>query len=135
MGSLNAQGFADAVNDGLASIDTALSWHLTSNHYPPLPTFFISTCKAAIEAGNDEDWDREIKLPRGCATHQRPVADDWTQEVCPETGTVGKGECRITNIVEWKDGRDVVRAGDLIESFHLDSFINCYDEDEDDDEL
>ena len=126
MGSLNALGFAAAVNDGDIQLEQALSWHLTSNHYPPLPTFFIPTCIAAIEAGNDEDWDQEITLPRGCKTHQQPVALDATH--CDTNDG-----CEITNIVEWKDGRDVVRAGDLIESFHLDSFINCYDEDEDDD--
>lgn len=130
MGSLSAQGFADAVNDGDVQLTTALSWHLSSNHYPALPSFFIPTCIAAIEAGNDEDWDRELQLPRGCATHKEPVALDATE--CKH-GTEGNpyGNCSITNIVEWKDGRDVVRAGDLIESFHLDSFINCYEEDED----
>lgn len=127
MGSLNALGFADAVNDGQIKLEQALSWHLTSNHYPPLPTFFIPTCIAAIEAGQDEDWDQEIQLPRGCATHQQPTALDATH--CD-----ANDGCEITNIVEWKDGRDVVRAGDLIESFHLDSFLYCSDEDDEEDE-
>lgn len=119
MGSLSAQGFADAVNDGDVQLTTALSWHLSSNHYPALPSFFIPTCIAAIEAGNDEDWDREIQLPRGCAAHKKPTALDATEcEAHNDEDT-----CEITNIVEWKDGRDVVRAGDLIESFHLDSFL------------
>jgi hypothetical protein len=56
---------ADAVNDGSASLNMALAWHLQSNHYPPLPSALIETAKQAIEAGNDDDFDREIDLPDG----------------------------------------------------------------------
>lgn len=116
MGSLGAQGFADAVNDGDVSIDTALSWHLTSNHYPPLPSFFLAAAKAAVEAGQREEWDTEIALPVGCPAH----GVIWA----PQDGTPEEHkDCEITQAVSWKDDRDVVRAGDLIESFHLDSFL------------
>ncbi len=63
MGTMGAMGMAEAVNDGLASLYTALHWHLTSNHYPPLPSEWVDAAIEAIEAGNDEDWDREITLP------------------------------------------------------------------------
>jgi hypothetical protein len=125
MGRLGADAFADQVNEGNASLRTALSWHLTSNHFPPLPTYFIPTCIAAIEAGQEENWDLEIPLPRGCATHKESVADDATScSKAPAFVVVGSDDdCKITNMVEWKDGRDVVTAGALIESFHLDSFL------------
>ena len=57
MGSLQAQEMAR-----LTDLDTALRWHLQSNHYPPVPLSMLKPCKAAIEAFQDEDWDREIPL-------------------------------------------------------------------------
>lgn len=63
MGYMNARGMAEAGID----IDTALGWHLQSNHYPPIPSTMIPACKAAIEAYQDEDYQRLIDLPAGVA--------------------------------------------------------------------
>jgi hypothetical protein len=63
MGRHNAEGFAEAVAEGTCSLRAALSWHLTSNHFPPVPTSMIEPCLEAIEACNEEDWEREIALP------------------------------------------------------------------------
>jgi hypothetical protein len=57
----------------LTDLDTALSWHLQSNHYPPIPLSMVPTCKLAIDAYNDGDYQRQIDLPsdilyRGCTT-------------------------------------------------------------------
>lgn len=60
MGSLQAQEMA-----ALADIDTALAWHLRSNHYPPVPLTMVEPCKQAIDAYWELDLDREIKLPDG----------------------------------------------------------------------
>lgn len=57
--------------------DTALSWHLSSNHYPPIPQAMIEPCKTAIANANAGDWDTRITLPDGiswrgettCPTH------------------------------------------------------------------
>ena len=49
----------------LADLDTALSWHLQSNHYPPIPLSMIPACKAAIDAYRDDDITRDILLPLG----------------------------------------------------------------------
>jgi hypothetical protein len=65
MGSLNAIGMQEAVNDGLVGQRTVIAWHLQSNHYPPLPSVFIDTALDAVEAFNDEDYDRLITLPEG----------------------------------------------------------------------
>ena len=65
MGSLNAQGMNEAVNDGLLDMRTALRWHLTSNHYPPIHPVFIDTAEEAIAAANAGDWDTEITMPNG----------------------------------------------------------------------
>jgi hypothetical protein len=45
--------------------DTALRWHLTSNHFPPVPESMIEPCKAAIDAMNDGQFDKPIPLPEG----------------------------------------------------------------------
>jgi hypothetical protein len=44
---------------------TALSWHLGSNHYPPVPQSMIDPSIEAIAAFVDEDPDRLIDLPEG----------------------------------------------------------------------
>jgi hypothetical protein len=61
MGSIYAAGLADEVG-GLIDLNTALHIHLRSNHYPPVPTAMIEPCVAAIDAANDDDWDRHIDL-------------------------------------------------------------------------
>jgi len=60
MGSLQAQEMAE-----MMSIDDALAWHLTSNHYPPVPVSMVQACKEAIQAGLEYDWFRMIELPEG----------------------------------------------------------------------
>jgi len=58
MGSLQAQEMAE-----LADLETALTWHLRANHYPPVPYEMIAVCKDAIEACNEWDYERQIELP------------------------------------------------------------------------
>jgi len=65
MGGRAAEGFADAIDDGVISLDAALHWHLASNHFPPVPLAFIPTCRAAIEACNEGNDQDEIDLPEG----------------------------------------------------------------------
>jgi hypothetical protein len=70
MGSMYAQGLAES---GLP-LETALHVHLQHNHYPPVPAFMIEPCVAAIDAYNDEDYDREITLPDGVSYKGEPTA-------------------------------------------------------------
>jgi len=65
MGRTQAEGFAQLVAAGECPLDSALHYHLTANHYPPVPASMIDPCKAAIEAGSVGDWQREIDLPEG----------------------------------------------------------------------
>lgn len=121
MGSLGAQAFAEQVEEGNASLQTAIHWHLTSNHYPPLPTFFVPVAIAAIEAGQDEDWDAELDLPLGCLTHKEIVTENEHGQL---THDGADDTCEHDAVVQWRDRTDgKVRAGDVIESFHLDSFL------------
>ena len=57
MGNLQAIEMAD-----LADLDTALTWHLRTNHYPPVPLTMIEPCKQAIDAYWEDDLDRAIDL-------------------------------------------------------------------------
>jgi len=43
----------------------ALSWHLTSNHFPPVPDIMIDPCIEAIENAKADEWDKLISLPEG----------------------------------------------------------------------
>lgn len=123
MGSLNALGFAEQVEEGNISLTAAVSWHLSSNHYPPVPSFMVPVAVAAIEAGQDEDWDRDVDLPLGCQTHKLIVNNEG---VCPG---VAPGVCELEAVVQWRDREDgKARAGDVIESFHLDSFVFSFND-------
>lgn len=67
MGYLQASGMAEAINKEWIDLRTGLHWHLTSNHYPPLPTALVDTAVIAIERANAGDFDSEIELPPGIA--------------------------------------------------------------------
>jgi len=43
----------------------ALSWHLTSNHFPPVPDIMIDPCLEAIRNAGDGEWDKLVSLPEG----------------------------------------------------------------------
>lgn len=60
MGYTQAKEMAD-----LMELRQALSWHLTSNHFPPVPVSMIDPCLEAIENANDEEWDKMVSLPEG----------------------------------------------------------------------
>jgi hypothetical protein len=64
MGSMTAIDLA--TNDYGLGLETQMTIHLTSNHYPPVPTSMVPVCIEAIDAVNtDGDWDRQITLPEG----------------------------------------------------------------------
>lgn len=47
---MQASEFAGAVDGGLIPLDAALTWHLTSNHHPPLPVVLVPIARRAIRA-------------------------------------------------------------------------------------
>lgn len=62
MGALQAREMAEL--DSI-SLERSISWHLTSNHYPPIPTSMVPTCIEAIDNANAGEWDKLISLPEG----------------------------------------------------------------------
>lgn len=67
MGRASLQDFIEVANDlhGDLALDRTLIWHLTSNHYPPLPLSLIPCCKQAIELWQNGEQDTQIDLPDG----------------------------------------------------------------------
>ena len=59
-GSLQAMEMAE-----MLEIESALSWHLTSNHFPPVPVSMVPVCIEAIENANAGDWMKNVSLPEG----------------------------------------------------------------------
>lgn len=43
----------------------ALHYHLTANHYPPIPEAMIPVAQRAIMLASDGLYDEEIELPEG----------------------------------------------------------------------
>jgi hypothetical protein len=69
MGYLHTAEFAAAVRRGDVTLDTALSFHLAVNHYPPVPHSMIPACIKAIAAAREDDAERSILLPVGSTFH------------------------------------------------------------------
>ena len=69
MGSNMANEMASGVLEDMGimlSIEQQIGIHLSSNHYPPVPSIMIQPCINAIDAVNDLGlWDLPIKLPEG----------------------------------------------------------------------
>ena len=74
MGSLQAAAFAEAVKDGDTNLSAALLWHLTGNHYPPLPTSLVPVAKRVIEKASRCEWDSNVRLPAGITYKGKSLA-------------------------------------------------------------
>lgn len=71
-----------------ADLDTGLIWHLTVNHFPPIPARMVEPAKAAIALANDGEWDEPV--PGLTTIHGEPVTaaeavrewhlDPWIEE-------------------------------------------------------
>lgn len=46
-------------------LDQALTIHLQSNNYPPLPLSLLPTCHQVIDLANNGEFDGEVELPAG----------------------------------------------------------------------
>jgi hypothetical protein len=57
--------YADGLVDSGISLEQGVTIHLTSNHYPPVPTSMVIPCIEAIYACADGDYERLIELPEG----------------------------------------------------------------------
>jgi hypothetical protein len=61
----------------LVEMRVALAYHLSHNHYPPIPDKMLEVCLEAIANANAGEWDKTVTLPSGilwrgeasCPTH------------------------------------------------------------------
>ena len=90
------------------SLEQQLSWHLSGNHYPPIPQSMIPVCIEAIDAYWEDDTNKLIKLPfDGVDRDGNPFQ------------------------IRWRDGSDHAPAWAIIEHAHLDAWlVDDYEEDE-----
>lgn len=56
-------GVEDMLEHG--TVEQALTWHLTSNHFPPIPVAIVPVAKRAILYANQGRWDSLLTLPPG----------------------------------------------------------------------
>ena len=60
MGSLQAMEMAEMLD-----MESAIAWHLQSNHYPPVPASMVPACIEAIDNAIAGDWLKAVELPEG----------------------------------------------------------------------
>jgi hypothetical protein len=96
MGHMRAIDAATTMTD-MAGIERAMSYHLTANHYPPVPESMVPVCIEAVMLAADiymDDVDgavEEIELPEGVSFR----------------------------------GRETAPISNIIEAHHLDAFIDA----------
>lgn len=61
MGNLQAA----AMSETELPLEQVLAWHLSSNHFPPIPATMVQPCIDAIDAFWEDDLDKLISLPEG----------------------------------------------------------------------
>jgi len=91
MGSTMAAELAQGVFTD--DLNSQIAMHLTSNHYPPVPVIMVQACIEAIEACNEEDYQRRIELPEGCS---------WRGESSAPASAIVEGH----HLHEWIDEQD-----------------------------
>ena len=57
--------FATELASSDTNLETQIKYHLRGNHYPPVPVSMVQPCIYAIEACNEECYNRMIELPSG----------------------------------------------------------------------
>jgi hypothetical protein len=76
MGQMNGEAMAAAVGEGETTMRMALTWHLTSNHFPPVHTIFVDAAMEAVQLAADEDFDETIELPNGKVLAVTEIIDE-----------------------------------------------------------
>jgi len=74
MGRFQAEAMAA---EDFIPLEGQLRWHLTSNHYPPVPVEMVPICIEAIDEANEGNWDKYIKLPEGIEWRRQTMSPVW----------------------------------------------------------
>jgi len=65
MGRLQAEDMAEHGADLGLTLESMVRWHLTGNHYPPVPVVMVQPCLEAIACADEGEWHALIDLPEG----------------------------------------------------------------------
>jgi hypothetical protein len=65
------------IRDTDATLEQQIAWHLTSNHFPPIPLTMVDVCIRAIDAYNEDNAHKVIGLPEGVGYKGLTVAPAW----------------------------------------------------------
>jgi hypothetical protein len=100
MGSVTSLGIKEMVLD----LETQILYHLKANHYPPVPAEMVTACIDAIDAYYDEDYDRNIDMPK--VGDFQILYKNSTQ--APAWAIVEQHhlEVFIESVEDWQDGSD-----------------------------
>ena len=63
MGTTLSIDLAGFVSTDVLALENAVRVQLQTNHYPPIPEFFIPACLQAIELANKGEYEGEVDLP------------------------------------------------------------------------
>lgn len=77
MGLNTAMGFSEASQDGLIDLPRAIEYHLSYNHYPPVPSIMLDACIQAIDLANEADYEALVRLPDGVTWRGEDSAPAW----------------------------------------------------------
>lgn len=115
MGNLQSEDMARLTRAGAVDIDTALSWHLTSNHYPPVHPVFLPIAKEAIARANAGDWDSVLDLPNGKRLTVATIVEELHLDFFleddddePDEDTVDEQRTRCSRCGGWYDSAEGV---------------------------
>lgn len=70
MGSMQAWEMARLGAEMRVPLDVQLHYHLTVNHYPPVPQEMVPAVKRAVLKARAGDFNSRVRLPKGI-THRR----------------------------------------------------------------
>ena len=59
------------------SLEQAIGYHLTGNHYPPVPLSMVPVCIQALDFANEDLWDETIEMPDGILYKGNTAAPVW----------------------------------------------------------
>lgn len=74
MGYISALGIADSNT----SLEQQVSWHLSSNCYPPVPQFMVPVAVKAVNAVLSYEGGNDIELPENVYFHGENTVNAYT---------------------------------------------------------
>jgi hypothetical protein len=84
MGNMQALSYAEGVEEGSVALETALTAHFRSTHFPPLPYELVPI--AADIVRGEIDIDGDVELPEGISYRGSSTAPVWS---CVEAWHLG----------------------------------------------